>query len=161
MKWTPSLQWSQPSLLLCVSYHSMVSWVPVLGMTNNLKQHTGWLEHKFFKFSHSSESYELLLSTLGHFYICYRLFFVQAHLWIPQVHIYKSYRLNTSVDQQITFRALLSLCLQCFSNTCFFISPKVQFNSKGLTVWLQCWLSSPYVIQAFVAHLLCVTTQLW
>ena len=70
----------------CVSYHSMVSWVPVLGMTNNLKEHTGFLEHKFFKFYHSSESYELLISTLGHFYICYRLFCVQAYC-IPKYHI--------------------------------------------------------------------------
>ena len=105
-------------------------------------------------------SHGLLISTLGHFYICYRLFLFKLTTAFLK-YTYKSYRLNTSIDQQITFRALLSLCLQCFSNTCFFISPKVQFNSKGLTVWLQCWLSSPYVIQAFVAHLLCVTTQLW
>ena len=105
-------------------------------------------------------SHGLLISTLGHFYICYRLFLFKLTTAFLK-YTYKSYRLNTSIDQQITFRAFLSLCLQCFSNTCFFISPKVQFNSKSLTVWLQCWLSSPYVIQAFVAHLLCVTTQLW
>ena len=135
MKWTPSLQWSQSSrtsLLLCVSYHSMVSWVPVLGMTNNLKQHTGWLEHKFFKFSHSSESYELLLSTLGHFYICYRLFVFKLTAFLKYTSL-MIISANTSIDQQITSSVLFFLCLlwSMFSNTWFFIKCPLQFNIKA------------------------------
>ena len=73
-------------------------------------------------------SHGLLISTLGHFYICYRLFLFKLTTAFLK-YTYKSYRLNTSIDQQITFRALLSLCLQCFSNTCAAFSYLQKYNS--------------------------------
>ena len=161
MKWTPSLQWSQSSrtsLLLCVSYHSMVSWVPVLGMTNNLNA-THWFSWTWIlQILSFFRSYELLKSTLGHFYICYRLFVFKLTAFLNIISA------NTSVDQQITFSSVLFLCFVVYvSQHLFFHIVFITIQYKGFDHNLISMLtiSGPYVIQAIVAHLLCVTAQLW